>query len=245
MPMLFNPIIQLKNVSKKYSTGDVFQRSLREDFVSLFKKNNASTVKNTEFWALRNVTIDVEQGECIGLYGPNGAGKSTILKLIASVTYPTVGELTVQGKVAPLIEIGAGFHPDLTGKENIYINGTILGMKIHEINKKIGSIIAFSELERFANLPVKKYSTGMYLRLAFSIAIHSEADIYLIDEILTVGDEVFQGKCLEKIYEIKKNKKTLIVVTHDRSLMERVADKIIFIKRGEIGNITTVGQPMN
>jgi len=224
-----------ENIWKKYSRDNIFHRSIREDITSIFRfKGDNSGIAPNEFWALKNVNLSIKEGETVGLYGPNGAGKSTILKLIANVTYPTAGNLKINGRVAPLLEIGAGFHLDLTGRENIFVNGTILGMKIPEIKTKINSIIDFSELEEFIDMPVKKYSSGMYLRLAFSIAIHSEADIYLIDEILAVGDEDFQKKCLEKIFELKKRGKTLIVVTHDRKLMEQIADRIIFINKGDI-----------
>jgi ABC-type polysaccharide/polyol phosphate transport system ATPase subunit len=224
-----------ENIWKKYSRDNIFHRSIREDITSIFRfKGDNSGIAPNEFWALKNVNLSIKEGETVGLYGPNGAGKSTILKLIANVTYPTAGNLKINGRVAPLLEIGAGFHLDLTGRENIFVNGTILGMKIPEIKTKINSIIDFSELEEFINMSVKKYSSGMYLRLAFSIAIHSEADIYLIDEILAVGDEDFQKKCLEKIFELKKRGKTLIVVTHDRKLMEQIADRIIFINKGDI-----------
>jgi lipopolysaccharide transport system ATP-binding protein len=224
-----------ENIWKKFSRDNIFHRSIREDITSIFRfKGDNSGIAPNEFWALKNVNLSIKEGETVGLYGPNGAGKSTILKLIANVTYPTAGNLKINGRVAPLLEIGAGFHLDLTGRENIFVNGTILGMKIPEIKTKINSIIDFSELEEFINMSVKKYSSGMYLRLAFSIAIHSEADIYLIDEILAVGDEDFQKKCLEKIFELKKRGKTLIVVTHDRKLMEQIADRIIFINKGDI-----------
>ena len=237
--MSYNPsAIEINNVWKKYSKNNVFHRSLREDISSLFsvRKQNQD-IDSNEFWALKGVNLSVKRGQTIGIYGPNGAGKSTILKLIADVTYPTIGNVTVNGRIAPMIEIGAGFHPDLTGKENIFMNGTILGMKIPEIRKKMESIIAFSEMEEFINMPVKKYSSGMYLRLAFSIAVHSEADIYLIDEILAVGDENFQRRCLDKLYEFKSKGKTLIVITHDRKQMEQIADVVYFIKKGEIEEI--------
>jgi len=225
--------IELRNVWKKYSRDAVFHRSLREDWINLISAKK-SNISSNEFWALKDVSLSIKTGQTLGLYGPNGAGKSTILKLIASVTYPTTGELLLNGRIAPLIEIGAGFHLDLTGKENVFMNGSILGMKIPEIKKKMDSIIAFSEMQDFINMPVKKYSSGMYLRLAFSIAIHSEADIYLIDEILTVGDESFQKKCLDKLRELKRNGKTLIVITHDIKLMEQISDGIVFINKGEI-----------
>ena len=227
-------MIVLKDVWKRYYRHHIFHRSLREDIISLFKRKQRQGLEKNEFWALKGVSFEVKKGECVGLYGPNGAGKSTILKLIAKVTYPTRGTISVDGRVAPLIEIGAGFHLDLTGRENIHINGAILGMRINEIKRKIPAIIDFSELNEFIDMPVKKYSSGMYLRLAFSIAIHSDADIFLIDEILAVGDEAFQEKCLDKIQNLKKQGKTMIVVTHNRKLREEVADEIIFMEKGEV-----------
>lgn len=225
--------VEFANVWKKYSRESMFHRSLREDIVRLFTPaTRTNDINSTEFWALKNVSFTLQKGETIGLFGPNGAGKSTILKLIADVTYPTKGSVRKNGRIAPLIEIGAGFHPDLTGKENVFMNGTILGMKIPEIRTKLDSIIAFSELQEFIDMPVKKYSSGMYLRLAFSIAIHSETDIYLIDEILTVGDEKFQEKCLSKIFALKKAGKTLVIVTHDRNLLQKVSDTILLLNKG-------------
>ncbi len=200
-------------------------------FKSGRKKRDIST---NEFWALQEINFSLLNGETLGFYGPNGAGKSTILKLIAGVTYQTKGDIITRGRVAPLIEIGAGFHPDLTGRENIFMNGTILGMSIAQVKKNMDAIIAFSELIDFIDMPVKKYSSGMHLRLAFSIAIHCESSIYLIDEILAVGDEAFQEKCLNKIVEKKKTGKTLIIITHDRKLMDQIADRIISIKQGKI-----------
>ncbi len=205
---------------------------MREDIVNLFKWNSRE-LKKDEFWALKGINMTVHRGECIGLYGPNGAGKSTILKLIASVTYPTKGEVKVIGRVAPLIEVGAGFHMDLTGRENIFINGAILGMSIKEIRSKMNDIIEFSELGQFINMPVKKYSSGMYLKLGFSVAVHSSADILLIDEILAVGDEDFQRKCEYRLREHKKKGKTLLIVSHNKPLMESLSDRIIFLKNGE------------
>jgi len=225
-------MIVLDGVYKKYYLHSVFHRSLREDIVNFFRKNNESSLKKNEFWALQDVSFEVKKGECVGLYGPNGAGKSTIFKLIAKVTHPTKGSISVKGRVAPLIEIGAGFHKDLTGRENIYINGAILGMRIHEIKEKMSDIIEFSELGRFIDTPVKKYSSGMYLRLGFSIAIHSEADILLVDEILAVGDESFKEKCIDQIRHLRKLGRTVLFVTHDRLLMEKTADRVIMMEKG-------------
>ena len=229
-------VICLKNVWKKYSKELIFHRCLREDLMNFFKfkKTNNKTLKKNEFWALKNINLQIKRGETLGLYGPNGAGKSTILKLIANITYPTIGEVSVKGKTAPLIEVGAGFHPDLSGRENIFVNGTILGMKIEEIRKKMDSIIEFAEIEKFIDMPIKKYSSGMYLRLGFSIAIHSSADIFLIDEILAVGDKNFREKCLRKIKELKEDGKTIIFVSHNYPLMQKIADRIVFIEKGEI-----------
>lgn len=232
--MSSNIVIELKDVWKKYSLKERFHKSIREDLVNFLKRKNKD-LKKDEFWALKGINLRIKKGECIGLYGPNGAGKSTILKLIASVTYPTKGSVNVIGRVAPLIEIGAGFHMDLTGRENIFINGAILGMSIKEIKRKMNNIIDFSELREFIDMPVKKYSSGMYLRLGFSIAVHSDADILLIDEILAVGDENFKNKCIKKLKEIKKdNNRTMIIVSHNKTLMEQLVDRIIYIKKGEI-----------
>jgi len=240
LPMLYDPIIEFKNIWKKYSISDIFHRSLREDIMNIFKRKSDERLKYDEFWALKNINISIKKGECVGLYGPNGSGKTTILKLIASVTYPNIGEIEVKGKVAPLIEIGAGFHPDLTGRENIYMNGAIIGMTLGEIKRKLNMIIQFSELEKFIDMPVKKYSSGMYLRLGFSIAIHSSAEILLLDEIIAVGDEYFQNKCIEKIKDLRSDKRTIIMVSHDKPLMERIVDRIIFLKNGEIEDIFQV-----
>jgi len=235
--MLSDGIIEFKDVWKKYSTRDIFHRSLREEISDIFRRSERDKLSEGEFWALKGINISIKRGECVGLYGPNGAGKTTILKLIASVTYPNLGEVGVGGRVAPLISVGAGFHPDLTGRENIYTNGTIIGMSIKEIKEKIRSIIDFSEIEeKFIDMPVKKYSDGMNARLGFSIAIHSSAEIILIDEVLAVGDESFQEKCINKIKDLIKNEKTIVIVSHNKKRMEELTDRILFIKSGEIIN---------
>ncbi|MBK8756464.1 MAG: ABC transporter ATP-binding protein [Actinomycetales bacterium] len=185
------------------------------------------------FLALDDVSLTVRQGESVGLLGRNGSGKSTLLKLISGVLRPDRGQVGVRGRVAGLIEVGAGFHPDLTGRENIYLNGSILGMTERDIDARLDEIIAFSEIEgRFIDSEVKFYSSGMFLRLAFSVAAHSHPDVFLIDEILAVGDEPFQRKCLERIAELRQAGQTLVIVTHDLNLVSRVADRGIVLASG-------------
>lgn len=226
-------VISFSHVWKKYSKKQILNNSLREELVSVITGRKCrEALAEGEFWALDNISLAVGKGECIGLAGHNGSGKSTILKLMSNVTYPTKGEVHVEGRVAPLIELGAGMHPDLTGIENIYMNGTILGSSINDLKKCIGAIVEFSGLNDFINVPVKKYSSGMYLRLAFSIAVHSPADIFLFDEVLAVGDDDFQIKCLERIEEIRSNNGTIIVVSHDKISLNRVCDRIISLEHG-------------
>lgn len=233
--MSSDTVISFENVWKKYSKQQVLNNSLREELVSVVTGRKCrDELAEGEFWALQKVDLEVKRGECIGLYGPNGSGKSTILKLISNVTYPTKGDMVVKGRVAPLIELGAGFHPDLTGVENIYMNGAILGLSIREIQKKQAEIIEFAGLEEFINVPVKKYSSGMYLRLAFSIAVHSPADIFLFDEVLAVGDQLFQQRCLANIRKMKNDGKTILMVSHDQELMRSVGDRIIFVTNGSV-----------
>lgn len=230
--------IEFNNVWKKYSRSRIFHHSLREDISNIFcLKKQEDTLGKDDFWALQDIDFKIKKGETVGLWGPNGAGKSTILKLIANITYPSRGNLTVTGRVAPLIEVGAGFHPDLSGRENIFVNGTILGMTISEIKNKMDAIIDFSQIGNFINMPVKKYSSGMYLRLAFSIAIQSNADIKLIDEIIAVGDKEFQEKCIDKVYELKTKGSSFCVVSHNKNLLEQLSDKIIYLENGKIINI--------
>lgn len=233
--MLSEPIIMCRDVWKKYSKQQVLNNSLREELVSVITGRRCrDELAEGEFWALRDIGLEVGKGQCVGLAGHNGSGKSTILKLISNVTYPTKGSVTVHGRVAPLIELGAGMHPDLTGIENIYMNGTILGLTIREIKRRIDEIVDFSGLDDFINVPVKKYSSGMYLRLAFSIAVHSPADIFLFDEVLAVGDESFQAKCLERIKLIRNANGTIMVVSHDRTALARICDRIVSLEHGAI-----------
>lgn len=233
--MSSDQVIAFTDVWKKYSKQQVLNNSLRDELVSVITGRKCrDELANGEFWALKDVTFNVRKGECVGLYGPNGSGKSTILKLVSNVTYPTKGTMRVQGKVAPLIELGAGMHPDLTGVENIYMNGTILGLTIRELKQKIPDIVEFSGLDDFINVPVKKYSSGMYLRLAFSIAVHSPADIFLFDEVLAVGDEDFQAKCHERLAAIRSNNGTIVVVSHDIATLRRICDKMVSLQHGAV-----------
>lgn len=231
--MLSDAVISFRNVWKKYSKQQVLNNSLRDEIMSVItgRKCRDDLIAG-EFWALNDVSLSIRRGECVGLYGPNGSGKSTMLKLISNVTYPTKGVLSVQGRVAPLIELGAGMHPDLTGVENIFMNGTILGLSIRELKLKLPEIVDFAGLDDFINVPVKKYSSGMFLRLAFSIAVHSSAEVFLFDEILGVGDEGFQGKCYEKIDNLKKSGRTIVIVSHNIEAMKQITDRIIFINKG-------------
>ncbi len=186
------------------------------------------------FWALKKVSFDVKPGETLGIVGPNGAGKTTILKLLARVTTPTMGEVLSSGRLIPLIELNAGFHTDLTGRENIYLNGSILGISKREIDKKFDAIVSFSELESFIDQPLKSYSFGMFMRLGFSVAAHSDPEVLLIDEVLAVGDRNFRDKCLERIREFQKSKVTIILVTHETSFLNSLCERVLFLQGGQV-----------
>jgi len=189
--------------------------------------------RSEEFWAVRDVSFDVRRGEALGIIGANGAGKSTILKLLAGITTPTVGRIVVHGRLAALLEVGAGFHPELTGRENAYLNGSILGMRRREIAAKLPAIVDFAEVSRFLDVPLKYYSSGMYVRLGFSIAAHLDPDILLIDEVLAVGDLSFQRKCLQRIEELKRAGCTIIFISHDLGAVERLCDRAVLMRRGQ------------
>ncbi len=227
--------IHFNNICKKFSKSSNQFGVLRDDIMNFFfqKKQKISLSKN-EFWALNAISFSINKGESIGLYGSNGSGKSTLLKLIANVISPTTGVIKTCGRIAPLIELGAGFHPDLNGVENIYMNGAILGMTIREIKLKMDKIIEYSELKDFILTPVKKYSSGMKLRLGFSIAIHSDADIYLFDEILAVGDANFKEKSLTSIKLLSKTDKILLIVSHNENELSKMTDRIITLHKGLI-----------
>ena len=220
-------VIVFRNVGKKFKKGR--KLLLKEALVDIFSPGKTET-----FWALRDLNFSVQRGESVGIIGANGSGKSTILKLIAGVMYPDVGKVHIQGKIAPLIELGAGFHPELSGRENIYLNGAILGLSRKEVDERFDDIVKFAELEEFVDTPVKHYSSGMYMRLAFAIAVHTEPDILLIDEILAVGDQKFQSKCMRKMKEFQKNGVTIVFVSHNMRSIENFCGRAIYIKDGKI-----------
>lgn len=222
------PTIEFRKVSKKYLLQQ--KKTFKEFLPALF--TGKSWAK--EFWALKDVSFSLKRGETLGIIGPNGAGKSTILKILAGVTKPTKGKVMVKGKVAPLIELGAGFHPELTGRENIYLNGSILGLRKAEIDKKFKNIVDFAELWDFIETPIKYYSSGMHMRLGFSVAISIEPEILLIDEILAVGDATFQKKCIQKMDEFKKKGVTIVFVSHNLGAIKDFCQRVIWLDKGRI-----------
>ena len=188
----------------------------------------------THFWALRGLSFEIEPAQIVGIIGPNGAGKSTLLKILSRITEPTEGRVEIYGRVGSLLEVGTGFHPELTGRENVYLSGALLGMKAMEINRKLDEILAFSEIGRFADSPVKYYSTGMYVRLAFAVAAHFEPEILLVDEVLAVGDVGFQRKCLAKMEEVKEGGRTILLVSHNMAAITRLCERAILIADGAV-----------
>ncbi|MEK7621576.1 MAG: polysaccharide ABC transporter ATP-binding protein [Patescibacteria group bacterium] len=244
------PIIEVKNIGKKYDIQHERGRyvALRDVLTNVAKsplsflankaKKAVGLEKKEEFWALKDINFTVEKGEVIGIIGPNGAGKSTLLKILSQITPPTTGEIILRGRVGSLLEVGTGFHPELTGRENIFLNGAILGMKHHEIATKFDEIVEFAGIEKFLDTPVKHYSSGMYVRLAFSVAAHMEPDILLVDEVLAVGDAEFQKKCLGKMGEItKQGGRTILFVSHNMGAIQELCDKAILIEGGVVKKI--------
>ena len=220
--------IKVKNLTKQFKINSDKPRTLKEKI--LFSNRN----KIEKHTVLRDITLNIEKGETVALIGTNGSGKSTLLKLMTKIIYPTTGTITTYGKLTSLLELGAGFHPDFTGRENIYFNAAIFGLTKQEIERRIDEIIEFSELGEFIDNPVRTYSSGMYMRLAFSIAINVDAEILLIDEILAVGDQHFQDKCFSKLEELKKSDKTIVIVTHSLEQVKRLCTRAIWIKDGEV-----------
>jgi lipopolysaccharide transport system ATP-binding protein len=234
-------VIQVRHLSKFYkirSTTPKPYKSLREDLVDGLKallKGKWRQDQTEDFWALNDISFDVNQGEVVGIVGRNGAGKSTLLKILSRIVQPTAGEAIIRGRLGSLLEVGTGFHPELTGRENIFMNGAVLGMKRTEIHRRFDEIIAFAEVEKFLDTPVKFYSSGMYVRLAFAVAAHLEPDILIVDEVLAVGDIEFQKKCLGKMGDIaEKQGRTVLFVSHNMSAIRRLCSRAIVIDKGEI-----------
>jgi lipopolysaccharide transport system ATP-binding protein len=231
------PIIDIHNLAKKYSIKEVQPYLALRDVISEKIKNVFSKKgkQANEFWALQNINLTIEKGERIGIIGRNGAGKSTLLKILSKITPPTTGEIKLRGRVASLLEVGTGFHPELTGRENIYLNGSILGLSKREIDHKLDEIIDFSGVEKFMDTPLKHYSSGMQLRLAFSVAAHLEPEILLIDEVLAVGDMEFQKKCIGKMEEISRSQgRTILFVSHDLAAITTLTEKTLVLHEGTV-----------
>jgi lipopolysaccharide transport system ATP-binding protein len=245
------PIIKVENLGKKY----ILQHQAREKYVALrdvitdkaksLVAAKAEQPAREEFWALKDVSFDIKQGERIGIIGRNGAGKSTMLKIFSRITEPTEGRVTIDGRVSSLLEVGTGFHPELTGRENVFLNGAILGMGKREIEAKFDEIVAFAEVEKFLDTPVKRYSSGMYVRLAFAVAAHLEPDILIVDEVLAVGDAAFQKKCLGKMEDVSKHGRTVIFVSHNMAAVSALCDKAIVLEKGRLKDIGDTEKVIN
>lgn len=243
-----DPIISIRGLSKCYQLGrDQGQRSryvsLREALTQrvtdvLHGRTSAPERPKQEFWALKDVTFDIERGEAIGIIGRNGAGKSTLLKVLSRITEPSAGRVELKGRVASLLEVGTGFHPELTGRENIFLNGAILGMSQAEVRRKFDEIVTFADVERFLDTPVKRYSSGMYVRLAFSVAAHLDPDILIVDEVLAVGDSEFQRKCLGKMDEVSREiGRTVLFVSHNIAAIQALTQRAVFLDKGQVAAV--------
>lgn len=253
-------VIELRHVSKKYvicheqqshygTLVETLSRKARNLFntaASPFRNNSKKpTTEFEEFWALKDIDLDIEEGDRVGLIGRNGAGKSTLLKVLSRITHPTTGQIKIRGRVSSLLEVGTGFHPELTGRENIYLNGAILGMRKQEITKKFDEIVQFSEIEKFLDTPVKRFSSGMHTRLGFAIAAHLDADLLIVDEVLAVGDTQFQEKCLKKLNDLSSHGRTVLFVSHDVGSILTLCNKGIFLEKGTVKEYGPVEQCIN
>jgi lipopolysaccharide transport system ATP-binding protein len=245
-------IISVENLSKKYIIGHQRKArysSLREELVNDGKRilrgltSPSRKARNDplheEFWALKDISFDIQPGNRVGIIGRNGAGKSTLLKLLSRITEPTTGRITINGRVASLLEVGTGFHPELTGRENIYLNGAILGMSKNDIKKNFDEIVTFADVEKFLDTPVKRYSSGMHMRLAFSVAAHLEPEILIVDEVLAVGDVQFQKKCMGKMDSVGAEGRTVLFVSHNMAAIERMCTSVVMLTNGEIARNST------
>jgi lipopolysaccharide transport system ATP-binding protein len=240
--------IEIKGLSKSYKLGGRRATHLKDELSFLWQKMRGRIEAKVrgEFWALRDVSFDVSRGEVIGIVGPNGAGKSTLLKILSRITQQTAGEVVLRGRVASLLEVGTGFHPDLTGKENIYLNGAILGMTRSEIRGRFDEIVAFAEIENFINTPVKRYSSGMYVRLAFAVAAHLEPEILIVDEVLAVGDVEFQGKCIGKLRDVSSSDgRTVLFVSHNTAAISALCQRAVYLENGRLALLGDTGSVLS
>jgi lipopolysaccharide transport system ATP-binding protein len=235
--------IRVENLSKCYTIGtrnrkhDTLRDHLSEAVKSVFRHNgrdSSGTHTSSTIWALKDISFDIKQGEIVGIIGPNGAGKSTLLKILSRITEPTYGFAEIRGRVGSLLEVGTGFHPELTGKENIYLNGAILGMKRAEVDHRFDEIVAFAEVEKFIDTPVKHYSSGMFMRLAFAVAAHLEPEILIVDEVLAVGDAAFQKKCLGRMGAVARDGRTVVFVSHNMAAIENICSKGLVLQAGQL-----------
>lgn len=227
--------VTVRELSKSFVLGSGAQPTLREMIMSaVTPRVRAERIRKSTLWALRDVSFDIQQGELVGIIGRNGAGKSTLLKLLSRITYPTKGTVNVVGRVGSLLEVGTGFHEELTGRENIYLNGSILGMRRREIDRRLDEIIDFADVERFIDTPIKRYSSGMRLRLGFSVAAHLDTDILFVDEVLAVGDAAFQRKCLAAMGELRSHGRTVLFVSHNMTAVEHLCPRAIWIEGGTV-----------
>ena len=247
-------VIHVEQLSKQYEIGVAGSRhdTLRDHFAasvkSLFHRNGrpaSAEQRPHTFWALRDLSFDVREGEVVGIIGNNGAGKSTLLKILSRITKPTEGQADIHGRVGSLLEVGTGFHPELTGRENVYLNGAILGMKKTEIERKFDDIVAFADIEKFMETPVKRYSSGMYVRLAFAVAAHLEPEVLIIDEVLAVGDTAFQKKCLGKMGEAAGRGRTVLFVSHNMAAVQHLCNRVILLEAGRIAFSGTPSDAIN
>jgi lipopolysaccharide transport system ATP-binding protein len=244
-----HPAIRVSHLGKKYSIGGpqekylTFRDAIVNSVKAPFRRFTSYSPQPEEFWALKDVSFDVEQGEVVGIIGRNGAGKSTLLKILSRITSPSEGTVDLYGRVGSLLEVGTGFHPELTGRENIFLSGSILGMKRREIEEKLDDIVKFSEIEKFLDTPVKRYSSGMYVRLAFAVAAHMDTEILLVDEVLAVGDAAFQKKCLGKMGDVAaKDGRTVMFVSHNMGAVQNLCEKTMLIYAGKIAGFGPTDQ---
>ena len=238
--------ISIQDVSKLYRLGETSRGQLLSDIHRWWMRRKARRTRNEDspaeaepaekgdFWALKDISLEINQGETLAIIGANGAGKSTLLKIISRITAPTTGLVRIKGRIGSLLEVGTGFHPQLTGRDNVFLNGAILGMSRHEVKRKFDDIVSFAGLEQFIDTPVKRYSSGMYIRLAFSVAAFLEPEILIIDEVLSVGDQQFQNQCMQRIEEIVNDGRTLLFVSHGAGIIQRVCRRAVFLDHGTL-----------